>query len=289
MKKGKHHHFGDESDSGDSIYSSEIPFGSSFLPGSTPITKVLVIATSAIWVAQMLLKQFKVVDLVDVLGLVPERVTGDFELWRLVTMLFLHVESPFHILFNMFTLWVFGREIERHLGHWRFLRFYLASGIVASLVYVAVHMIGQPFQYAIGASGAIMGVMVLFACLYPDMPVLAFLFVPMKAKYLVMLLVGLDLLYFTVLMPGDNGVAHSAHLGGAAFGFLYFRYAPRLRASIQRWEARRERHARDRDREMKQEVDELLSKISRDGLGALSSREKRFLKEASRHFRDRRG
>ncbi|MBI1850818.1 MAG: rhomboid family intramembrane serine protease [Planctomycetes bacterium] len=278
----------DDSNFEDSFQPSETYGSSPFNPANCPMTKILIAVTSAVWLLQILLFKFAQIDLTTYFGLIPQQVLRRFEVWRLVTMALLHLRTDlFHIVFNMLGLWLFGRAIEQRLGMWRFLRFYVYSQIAASFAYLVVHLVGGQYTVAIGASGAIMGIMVLFACLYPDATLLMFLFIPMKAKHLVLLLVAIDLLYFVVLSAGDNGIAHSAHLGGAAFGFLYFRYTHRFTAWLHGWETHRERRDRDRQRVEKQALDDILEKISREGMTSLSSRERRFLKSASRRVRER--
>jgi rhomboid family protein len=279
----------DDSDFGDSYQESET-WGASPAPRtSCPVTKTLVAVIAAIWVLQILLFRFAEIDLVTWFGLEPRSVLEGCQFWRLVTWMFLHQRPPevFHILFNVVGLWIFGRAIEHRLGTWRFLVFYGCAGIAAALLYLIFHLVGAQYTSAIGASGAIMGILVLFACFYPDAEVLAFLLIPLKAKYLVLIFVALDVLFSVVVSAHDEGYAHSAHLGGAAFGYVYYRYSHRFGAWLHGWERQREKRERDREREEKEVLDDILSKISREGMGSLTGRERRFLQNASRRVRGR--
>ena len=164
-----------------------------------------------------------------------------FQPYQIFTHLFSHSPTMFaHILFNMFALWMFGRILENVWGPKRFLIFYLASGIGAAALHFAMQYFrceqvwqsiqaGNPptpekifgaISPALGASGAIMGLFAAFAFLFPNTE-LIFLFIPfpIKAKWMVLIMVGLDLFGGFSKTSGDN-VAHFAHLGGAITGFI---------------------------------------------------------------------
>jgi len=164
-----------------------------------------------------------------------------FHPYQIFTHLFSHSPTMFaHILFNMFALWMFGRVLENVWGPKRFLLFYLASGVGAAALHLAMQYFrceqvwqsiatGNPvppekifgaIAPALGASGAIMGLFAAFAYLFPNTE-LIFLFIPfpIKAKWMVLIMVGLDLFGGFSKTSGDN-VAHFAHLGGAITGFI---------------------------------------------------------------------
>jgi membrane associated rhomboid family serine protease len=147
-----------------------------------------------------------------------------------------------HILFNMFGLWMFGRVLESVWGSKKFLLFYLVCGIGSA----SAHMVVAYFQYqpilealefakatgqteyvehlqsfagyAVGASGAVMGVMVAFAYLFPNTELYLYMAIPVKAKWVIIAYVAFDL--FGGLGRTSDGIAHWAHLGGAAAGFI---------------------------------------------------------------------
>lgn len=179
---------------------------------TTPIVLNLIIINALVYVAQMVLD--KTIGLTNLLALYPYD-SGLFKPYQLVTHMFAHDPSNFfHILFNMYALWMFGSVLERVWGPKRFLIFYLACGLGAA---VAQMMVGTA---AIGASGAIMGLLAAFAYLFPNTKfyILPFPF-PIKAKYMVAIYAAIDL--FGGLHPGaaDN-IAHFAHLGGMVMGFI---------------------------------------------------------------------
>jgi membrane associated rhomboid family serine protease len=183
--------------------------------------KWLIVVNTLLYVAQYLGGR-AVQSNLQVLSLVPDWVVHKFPffIWQLFTYMFLHGGLT-HLLFNMLALWMFGTPIERDWGTRRFLKFYFLCGIAAGVCDVTLHaVLGQWGTSTIGASGAIYGVLVAFGVLYPDATVLAGFLFPIKAKYMVMIYAGIELL----LSIGPNtGVSSIAHLGGMAFGYLYLK------------------------------------------------------------------
>jgi rhomboid family protein len=151
-------------------------------------------------------------------ALVPTEVFPGLQLWRLVTYMFVH-GGTMHILWNMLALWMFGKDIESAWGTTRFLKFYFTAGIVAGLCVVVLSYVFRTDPTTVGASGAILAVMVAFGMMYPDVVVFLLLF-PIKAKYFVMIIAAI-----TILGPfeASQGISHFAHLGGLAFGFVYMK------------------------------------------------------------------
>lgn len=158
---------------------------------------------------------------------------GTFFPTQLITYMFLHSNAGFsHLFFNMFALWMFGMMVENVWGARRFLTYYLVTGIGAGIVHIIYLWIviasegyslsdfaGYPnLPSVVGASGAIYGVLVAYGYLFPNSYVNIYFFIPVKAKYFVLILIGIDLVFgFT----GSDNVAHFAHLGGALVGFLW--------------------------------------------------------------------
>ncbi len=150
-----------------------------------------------------------------------------FAIWQVVTYSFLHGGLP-HLFFNMFALWMFGRNIEWLMGSRRFLVYYLACVVGAAVVQLIVASTQTSIYPTIGASGGVFGILLAFGMAFPNrMIVLLIPPIPMKAKYFV-ILYGLLELYFgmTGIAPG---VAHFAHLGGMLFGYLLIQYWRRQR------------------------------------------------------------
>lgn len=140
-----------------------------------------------------------------------------FEYYQIVTSMFMHAD-PRHLLFNMLALFFLGPIVESTLGPKRFLTLYLTAGIVSSFAHLAFSA-----GSAVGASGAINGVVVAFAVMFPNMKLMIFpLPFEVKAKYLVGAYIAYDL--FSGLGGLNTGIAHFAHLGGALVGFLMIKY-----------------------------------------------------------------
>lgn len=179
-----------------------------------PIVKNLLIANVLIYLAQLYFARTETP--LELYGALWPLASGNFKIWQLVTHMFMH-GSWFHIFFNMFTLYMFGAQLEQVWGSKRFFNFYMICGIVAG---VAQLFLGGDDGYAVGASGAIMGVLAAFTYLFPNTPLyLMFIPIPIKAKYAIPGLMALDLFGGISNTAGDN-IAHWAHLGGAAAGFI---------------------------------------------------------------------
>lgn len=145
-----------------------------------------------------------------------------FHVWQLLSYGFLH-GSLNHIFFNMFGLWMFGRDLERMMGPKRFLTYYLTCVVGAGIVQLIVAGTQGGVYPTIGASGGVFGILLAFALAFPNrMIVLLFPPIPMKAKYFV-LAYGLLELYLG-LSGGAPGIANFAHLGGMLFGFMLIQY-----------------------------------------------------------------
>lgn len=147
-----------------------------------------------------------------------------FAPYQLITHMFMHADES-HLFFNMFGLFIFGPHVERYVGKQKFFILYFLSGLGAVLAHFAILY----YQYApmgitnfgsvLGASGALMGIVLAFAVLFPDLKMmLLFPPIPIKAKYLALGYVALDL--YSGLAGTQTGVANFAHLGGALTGFL---------------------------------------------------------------------
>jgi membrane associated rhomboid family serine protease len=234
----------------------------------------------------------------------------DFLPWQVVTYMFLH-GGFFHLFFNMLMLWMFGMELENIWGSKKFLGYYLLCGLGAALANLLVAPLISQTGPTVGASGAIFGVLVAFGMLFPTRPVYIYFLLPIPARYFVIGLIGIDLLFGVA--GSDDGVAHFAHLGGAAVGLIYmlagkgdvpFRdtwsnLTGNLRNPFGNPDRYRGRHGMQSeikdatfydirsggktDQRTQQEViDSILDKIGKGGYQSLTEEEKRILNEASR-------
>jgi membrane associated rhomboid family serine protease len=178
---------------------------------TTPVVLNLIIINALVFIAQLFLD--KSIGITDLFALYPYD-SGFFKPYQLVTTMFTHA-GFMHILFNMYALWMFGSVLERVWGPKRFLIFYLVCGLAASVA--QLFLSDYP---AVGASGAIMGLLAGFAYLFPNTEffILPIPF-PIKAKYMVAIYAGIDL--FGGLHGGKaDNIAHYAHLGGLVMGFV---------------------------------------------------------------------
>jgi len=138
--------------------------------------------------------------------------------WQLITYMFLH-GGFFHLLLNMFALWMFGVELENSWGQKKFLMYYMICGVGAGLCNILIAPLFGPVGPTVGASGAIYGILVAFGYLFPNRNIYIYGLIPVKAKYLVIMYMLLAL--FSASGGANDGVAHFAHLGGGLIGLIY--------------------------------------------------------------------
>jgi len=239
-------------------------------------------------------------------------------LWQLLTHAFLHAQSDiFHILFNMLFLWWFGHEMEEMYGVREFLLFYLAAAIAGGLGYFGWSLARGNLIPCLGASGAVTAVMVLYAFHYPTRVIRLWMILPIPIWLFVGFQVAQDTFVFASGMPTSTAVA--GHLGGAAFGFAYYktnwRFAPlwtrltsfrlpgrRPRLRVYEEEAPAARRPRPAaapvqtgvttspapaDEQLEAQVDAVLEKVARSGRESLSESEKALLVRASEVYKRR--
>ncbi len=192
-----------------------------FPPGGLPRgVKGLIIANSVVFLLMWLGGSTEPVQVFSrYFSLFPVDVVTHFFVWQLVTYLFLH-GGFFHILFNMLALWFFGKDLEDIWGTRRFLQFYFFCGVGAGLfVVLGNYLFGDPRIPTIGASGAIYGILLVCAVLWPDRIIIFYIF-PIKLKYFVMILAGIA---FFSLRDLNSGVSDVAHLSGMGFGYIFLK------------------------------------------------------------------
>lgn len=150
--------------------------------------------------------------------------SGKFEMIQILTHMFIHY-GFIHLLFNMMCLITFGSEIEEYWNDKRFLSLYIISGIGSAITHLVFSNSMAP---AIGASGAILGVMSCYTMIYPNRRVYLFGLIPVRTWWIFSFLILSDL----VLMGTDDGIAHFAHLGGALTGFFYWLFVRRVPVTL---------------------------------------------------------
>jgi membrane associated rhomboid family serine protease len=252
--------------------------------------RTLIVITAAVWIAQLL--PWIGSALMQWGSLVPCQAFGQGQLWRCVTYLFLHDPSgPFHILFNMLTLWMFGVELEEMWGTKKFVLFYLISGIGSGLF--SIITVVSPIMWmtpVIGASGGVLALLTVYALYFPRRQILLFFLVPVNVIVAVAIF-GFISLYGS--MRGVGNVSHLTHLGGIVVGVLYVKGLPFFSSFLENAKARAQavRHRADERKKNAENnyfanvIDPILKKISNSGMASLTKEEKRALEEASKRKR----
>jgi len=245
-------------------------------------------------------------------GLVPNAILTKGFIWQLVTYMFIHGGFG-HLFWNMFVLWMFGMEIENQWGKREFYKFFFITGIGSGLITMLFSAHSQ--IPVVGASGAIYGVLVAFAMLFPERYIYFYFLIPIKAKYFVMIMVVIT--FFSTMAPAVSNISHLTHLGGLAIGYLYLsRYKllaclrhpthsvnwhwPRLiiKNPFRNMHLNLHRKKRQKDSQqtnfsyeteatMREELDRILDKINSAGYDRLTEQEKSTLYLLSKYFADK--
>ncbi len=284
-------------------YRQERPGFSLGLPQSAVV--ILIIANVAVYLIDGLLAGNDHKHWVaDTLLLRAGSLTQPWMWWQFLTYGFVHdYHGLSHIIFNMLGLWFFGREIEALYGRAEFLRLYLVLVVVGGVVWAVVNdlILHSPGAEVMGASGAVTGVVILFALNFPRRTILFMFVLPMPAWVMGVLFVACDILGATG-HSSQKDVAFSVHLAGAAFAALYYQwhwnFGKLLRGGFARpWFSSRTRlrlhqpgqETEAAEREVREkEVDRILEKIHREGESSLTRKERRILESASREYQQRR-
>lgn len=186
-----------------------------------PVVKNLIIANCLIWLATYLIPSFN--SLAGTYGQLFWVESQYYHTYQFVTYMFLH-GSLSHLFFNMFALWMFGRTLEYELGSRRFIIYYMVCGIGAALLQMMVAWLSHEYEFTmLGASGAVMGLLLAFGVMHPNEPIFIIPFpFPIKAKWFVIGYAVLEL--FLGWRGWDAGVAHFAHVGGMLWGWMLLSY-----------------------------------------------------------------
>ncbi len=272
--------------------------GSPLLPG----VKGIIFTCIGVFILQFILRgqSPELFDrFLDLFSYTPADAFGRGRIWQVVTYMFLH-GGLFHILFNMFFLWMIGGLVEGRLGTKRFLWLFFIAGVSGAIAQGLLF----PGMPTIGASAGVLGVAAACGMLFPDMMILVFFIFPMKMKHFVILLAVIDILS---AVEGGGNIAHWAHLAGLGAGYLFVKFEPRVTPVIlPRWRRltglllrlkgrstgrfrgfvdRGESVHIDDDAEYQREVDRILDKIFREGTSSLTREENDFLKKTSERYR----
>lgn len=239
------------------------------------------------------------------------------EVWRLLTSVFLH-GGILHIFFNMMVLYFTGQRLEAEYGSRELAATYLAAGVFANLFRLLLQAVGLAApSMALGASGAIAALLIIYAFRWPHQRVLFFLILPMPMWLLAVLYVGLDTvgaLQAEIVRGNRSPIGHLAHLGGAFFGLIYYqtgfefrklfarkpreRARPKLRVIPPPEDEKPEpvgasvpaapRPAEAADEQLEAKLDAVLAKVSKHGQESLTNEEREILFRASELYKKRR-
>jgi membrane associated rhomboid family serine protease len=294
--------------------------GSGWFSGVSPVCKTIILINVAVFLLEHLINPENNRPFINAyLAASPEGVLHHFRIWQLLTATFLHA-SILHLLGNMWFFWIVGREMESLYGSRDFLAFYLCAAIISTLAWVLIFstQTRNPAIPMVGASGAVMAVMMLFTLFYPKREIL-FVFIPMPMWLLLTIYLFFPLI--GILNGAPTQVAVEAHLAGAGFGFLFKHFdlrwsrlfsgrmlKPKLRifSPLPREQTRTRSPNPSRtpasvgsagksapvsvlpEEQLDARLDEVLAKIAREGRAGLTEEELRVLQEASRRARIRR-
>jgi len=269
--------------------------------------RTIVIINVVVYILQLVSQNPRVLDsgLTQWLNLSAHDLAS-FQIWRLVTYGFCHSTGDiFHLLWNMIFLWIVGRMVEGVYGSREFLAFYLTGILVSGLAHVLISVAaGHTMETVVGASGGVNAALVVAAFHFPRAIIYVMLILPVQIWLLAVIGVAMDVLGLLAPQSGDK-IAHAAHLGGAVFGYFYYsgqwRISP-LFSSLSSFTSPfanmkrkyRQRQTRKQlqvfepnDDELRERVDEILTKIKDHGEASLTDEERQTLERASRVFRGR--
>ncbi len=224
------------------------------------------------------------------------------QIWRFLTYAFAHdIDDIFHILFNMLILYFFGRRIESMYGAKEFGLFYCAAAIFSGLFIVLLDFYFADRSFTIGASGAVLAVSMIYTLHFPREIIRIWGIIPIETRWLM----GLILIYnlFPLLhqfagRDNSDGISYAGHLGGALFGFLYYKFHWRisrftdsiLSSNRFKFPSRGPKlkiYSEESSEELDSEVDRILKKINEQGEASLTSKERKTLKNASERYKNR--
>jgi membrane associated rhomboid family serine protease len=241
--------------------------------------------TNKLVIANIIVHLFKALSsnpmaIIHLFGLSPKLVVTQFFIWQPITYMFLHADFT-HLFFNLFMTWMLGNTLESVWGPKKFLKYYISCGLGGAAFSAIFTFSGPP---VIGNSGAVFGLYLGYALMFPNAYVYLNFLLPIKAKYLVTFLAAAQLFQG---FAGGSGIAYFAHLGGMAAGLLFFKdkiRATRLGSLLRVFKSSGSQPPRQKHWEAQEsaKIDSILDKIAAKGFENLSATEKRILENYSR-------
>ena len=207
-------------------------------------------------------------------GLVPKLVWSEFMIWQPFTYLFFH-GGIWHVLINMFVLWMFGSELERIWGKGHFLKFYFVTGVGAGLVTMIFGL--NSMTPIVGASGAVYGVLLAYGLTYPNRTVYLYGIIPIKSLWFV---IGIGVIAFMSSFDNVSQISHLTHLSGMMIGYLMLKRPVRfndlwftIRKRTLEYKIKHEEKKVFQHQAIEREIDRILDKINREGFDSLTEEE----------------
>ena len=246
----------------------------------TNAIKVLISINFVIFILQTLSKSETL--FFPLFGLVPKLVWSEKMIWQPVTYLFLH-GGIWHVLINMFVLWMFGSELERLWGKNQFLKFYFITGVGSGLVTMVVNI--QSITPVVGASGAVYGVLLAYGLTYPNRTVYLYGIIPIKSLWFVL---GIGLIAFMSSFDNMSQVSHVTHLSGMLIGYFMLKKPIKLkglwfqlRKRTLEYQIQREEKESSKNFIVEQDINQILDKINQEGFDSLTDEEQDRLYKGS--------
>ena len=246
----------------------------------TNAIKVLIYINFVIFILQTLSRSESL--FFPLFGLVPKLVWSEKMIWQPVTYLFFH-GGIWHVLINMFVLWMFGSELERLWGKNHFLKFYFITGVGSGLATMLVNV--QSITPVVGASGAVYGVLLAYGVTYPNRTVYLYGIIPIKSLWFVL---GIGFIAFMSSFDNMSQVSHVTHLSGMLIGYFMIKKPIKLkglwfqlRKKTLEYQIQREEKELSKNFIVEQDINQILDKINQEGFDSLTEKEQERLYKGS--------
>ena len=218
-------------------------------------------------------------------GLVPKLVWSQLKIWQPFTYMFFHGDI-WHVLINMFVLWMFGSELERVWGKKNFLRFYFITGVGSGLATMFFGL--QSTIPIVGASGAIYGVLLAYGVMFPNRTVYLYGIIPIKSIWFV---IGIGVIAFFSSFNNFTNISHLTHLFGMIIGYLYLKRPVHFRSlwfsvfkKVLEYRIQNQEEKISRSVEIERDLNSILDKINREGFKSLTQEEEERLYKNSKNL-----
>ena len=247
----------------------------------TDAIKVLVTINFCIFVLQSIARAENL--FFPLFGLVPKLVWSELMIWQPFTYMFFH-GGIWHVLINMFVLWMFGNELERLWGKKFFLNYYFTTGVGAGLVTMIFGL--NSMTPIVGVSGAVYGVLLAYGVIYPNRQVYLYGLIPIKSIWFV---IGVGAIAFLSSFNEMSQISHLTHLSGMIIGYLLLKKPVRWKTlwfsiskRVTEYKVQKEEKKVLQQHVIERDVDQILDKINREGFNSLSEEEQDRLYKGSR-------